>query len=137
MPQPANGAVVEDISLDTFVSPKDAGEDAEGPSWVWARVAPEDLVSIRTLEVRSAIPPSGADREPKSVATVSASLNERELPIFLVPADVAGLLRTSVKAVYTKVERGMLPGVIKDGTRVLFDRDVLLRGLRAGKGRGR
>jgi len=61
--------------------------------------------------------------------------NERELPIFLVPADVASLLRTSVKAVYAKVERGLLPGVIKDGTRVLFDRDVLLRELRAGKGR--
>lgn len=61
-------------------------------------------------------------------------VDERHLPVFLVPADVAALLRTSVKAVYAKVERGQLAGVVRDGTRILFDRDVLLRSIH---GRGR
>jgi len=59
----------------------------------------------------------------------TAIVNERDLPVFLLPADVAALLRTTVKAVYAKVERGQLAGVVRDRTRILFDRDVLLRSL--------
>lgn len=87
----------------------------------------ESLMGDTTMRAAGLAAPSPVPAAPPA--------NERELPIFLVPADVAALLRTSVKAVYAKVERGLLPGVIKDGTRVLFDRDVLLRELRAGKGR--
>lgn len=37
----------------------------------------------------------------------------------LKPEEVAALLRTSLKAVYTMAERGKLPGAIKVGTRLL------------------
>ena len=43
--------------------------------------------------------------------------------------EVAELLRTSPEAIYTKVERGQLPGVIRDGRRLLFHRDNLLQWL--------
>jgi len=41
--------------------------------------------------------------------------------------DVAELLRTSPKGIYTMVERGTIPGVFRIGRRVLFRRDALLR----------
>lgn len=39
--------------------------------------------------------------------------------------EVAALLRTTRKAIYTKVERGVLPGVVRDGKRLLFSSAVL------------
>lgn len=47
-------------------------------------------------------------------------------PIFLVPREVAEMLRTSRPAVYAMVERGQLPGVTRIGRRILIRRDALL-----------
>ena len=41
------------------------------------------------------------------------------LPLLLTVAETATLLRTTPKAVYAMVERGMLPGVTRLGRRVL------------------
>ena len=45
-------------------------------------------------------------------------------------AEVGKFLRTSRKAVYTMIERGQLPGVLRINRRVLVNRDVLLDWLR-------
>jgi len=50
-------------------------------------------------------------------------------PLLLV-TEVADLLRTSRKAVYSMIERGQLPGVTRIGKRVLLRRDDLLEWLR-------
>jgi excisionase family DNA binding protein len=50
--------------------------------------------------------------------------------VLLTVTDVAELLRTSRKAIYTMVERGQLPGVIHIGRRVLLREDALVDWLR-------
>jgi len=52
------------------------------------------------------------------------------LPTLLLPDEVAGLLRTSRKAVYAMIERGQLPGVVRLGRRVLVREADLLEFLR-------
>ena len=54
--------------------------------------------------------------------------NPTEYPraVLLTPNEVAGLLRTSKKAIYAMVERLQLPGVIRIGRRVLIREDALL-----------
>ena len=47
-------------------------------------------------------------------------------PVFLVPREVADLLRTSRPAVYAMVERQQLPGVTRIGRRILIQREALL-----------
>jgi excisionase family DNA binding protein len=51
-------------------------------------------------------------------------------PILLTPTEVAELLRTSRKAIYTMIERVQLPGVTRIGRRVLVRQDALLDWLR-------
>lgn len=51
-------------------------------------------------------------------------------PCLLTADDMAALLRTSRKGVYAMVERGLIPGVVHIGRRVLFDRDVVVHWLR-------
>jgi excisionase family DNA binding protein len=46
--------------------------------------------------------------------------------MLLTVGEVAGVLRTSPKAIYSMVERGQLPGVIRLGRRVLVKRADLL-----------
>jgi excisionase family DNA binding protein len=53
------------------------------------------------------------------------------LPYLLKPEEVAGLLRTSRKAIYAMAERGQLPGITRVGRRVLIRRDDLLQWLGA------
>ena len=48
------------------------------------------------------------------------------MPVLLTPTEVAELLRTSRKAIYTMIERGQLPGVVHIGCRVLVREDALL-----------
>lgn len=50
----------------------------------------------------------------------------RKLPYLLTIDEVADVLRTSRKAIYSRIERGLLPGVVRDGRRVLLLRDDLL-----------
>jgi excisionase family DNA binding protein len=63
------------------------------------------------------------------------------LPFVLTVEEVAGLLRTTVDGVYARVERGQLTGVeglLREGRKVLFHRDKLVRSLeRPADGRAR
>ena len=52
-----------------------------------------------------------------------------DLPWLLTIDDVATLLRTTRKAIYAMVERGLLPGITRVGRRVLVRRDDLLEWL--------
>jgi excisionase family DNA binding protein len=51
-------------------------------------------------------------------------------PVLLTPTEVADVLRTSRKAIYTMVERAQLPGIVRIGRRVLVREDALLDWLR-------
>ena len=51
------------------------------------------------------------------------------LPPLLTADDAAQLLRTTRKAVYVMIERGLLPGVTRLGRRVLLRSDRLLEWL--------
>ena len=51
------------------------------------------------------------------------------LPALLTVDDAAQLLRTTKKAVYVMIERGLLPGVTRLGRRVLVRSDRLLEWL--------
>jgi excisionase family DNA binding protein len=50
--------------------------------------------------------------------------------VLLTPNEVAELLRTSRKAIYSMVERGQLPGIVRIGRRVLVREEALLDWLR-------
>ena len=52
------------------------------------------------------------------------------LPRLLRTTEVGALLRTSAKAIYSMIERGQLPGVVRIGRRVLIREDFLLQWLR-------
>ena len=52
------------------------------------------------------------------------------MPVLLKPTEVAELLRTSRKAIYTMIERAQLPGIVRIGRRVLVREDALLDWLR-------
>ena len=51
-------------------------------------------------------------------------------PVLLTPNEVAELLRTSRKAIYSMAERGQLPGIVRIGRRLLVREDALLDWLR-------
>ena len=51
------------------------------------------------------------------------------LPYFLTADEAAALLRTTRKGIYARAERGLLPGAVRDGRRLLVRRDELLRSL--------
>jgi excisionase family DNA binding protein len=51
-------------------------------------------------------------------------------PVLLTPSEVAELLRTTRKPIYSMVERGQLPGIVRIGRRVLVREDALLDWLR-------
>jgi len=52
-----------------------------------------------------------------------------DVPLLLTVDDAAQLLRTTRKAVYVMIERGLLPGVTRLGRRVLLRSDRLLEWL--------
>jgi len=60
--------------------------------------------------------------------TETGWMNADASPLLLV-SEVAAILRTSPKAVYAMIERGLLPGVVRIGRRVLVRRDDLLHWL--------
>ena len=51
-------------------------------------------------------------------------------PKLLAISEVATVLRTSPKAIYSMIERRLLPGVVRIGRRVLVREDDLLEWLR-------
>ncbi|MFN8179086.1 MAG: helix-turn-helix domain-containing protein [bacterium] len=54
----------------------------------------------------------------------------RDLPPLLTPDDVAQLLQTSKRSVYSMAERAQLAGALRIGRRLRFRRDDLLSSLR-------
>ena len=52
--------------------------------------------------------------------------HDADLPMFLTADETARLLRTTRKAIYVMLERGLLPGVTRLGRRVLVRRNDLL-----------
>jgi excisionase family DNA binding protein len=57
----------------------------------------------------------------------SRAMSTREsLPLLLTVSETAALLRTTRKAVYVMIERGLLPGVTRIGRRVLVRSTDLL-----------
>jgi excisionase family DNA binding protein len=56
-------------------------------------------------------------------------MREQGLPMFLTVSEAACLLRTTAKAIYTKIERHQLAGVVRDGRRVLVRSETLLQSL--------
>ena len=53
----------------------------------------------------------------------------RDLPPLLTPDEVAALLRTTRRGIYSMTERGLVPGVVRIGRRLLFRTDDLTRWL--------
>lgn len=98
----------------------------EGQAFLWQLA--ESLVRLRRTKKRRRF-----HAPAEKVADPSA------LPFLLTVEEAAGLLRTSVDGVYARVERGQLTGVeglVREGRKVLFHRDRLLRSLeRAADGR--
>lgn len=54
----------------------------------------------------------------------------KDLPFLATVDEIAALLRTTRKAIYSMIERGQLPGVTRIGRRVLIRTPVLLDWLR-------
>ena len=52
--------------------------------------------------------------------------DKRSLPLLLTANEVAELLRTSRRAVYAMIDRGLMPGVTRIRRRVLVRSDELL-----------
>ncbi|MBK8231986.1 MAG: helix-turn-helix domain-containing protein [Candidatus Eisenbacteria bacterium] len=69
--------------------------------------------------------PHDADSAPQACSCGSRESLANLPPLLAVP-ELARLLRTSRKAIYAMVERGQLPGAVRIGRRLLFDRDDLL-----------
>ena len=53
-------------------------------------------------------------------------MDTQTFPHLLTTAEVADLLRTSQKAIYSMIARGQLPGVVRIGRRVLIRSDELV-----------
>jgi len=90
-------------------------------------------VGIRVLTSGATVPANDAfeaESSPKPKAKVT---NERQLPVFITVEEAVEVLRLpNRKALYAMVERGQVEGVVRRGSRILFDRDAFLHGIRRG-----
>ena len=66
------------------------------------------------------------DRKPSSVPSATATAATEDTPTFLSVGEVAALLRTTRKAVWSRHQRRQIPGAINVGRTLLFDKVVLL-----------
>ena len=57
-------------------------------------------------------------------------MTKKDQPALMLVGEVAAFLRTSPKAIYAMIERGLLPGVVRIGRRVLIQQDDLLEWVR-------
>jgi predicted DNA-binding transcriptional regulator AlpA len=78
--------------------------------------------AMAPVKSHSSCPRHGAARPTLSVE----SGRSRILPELLTPGEVAAWLQTTVQAVYSKAERGTLPGATHIGRRLYFLRAELL-----------
>jgi excisionase family DNA binding protein len=77
--------------------------------------------------VLAEFPAAPSVAEPSGGAPARSDLvKQQSLPALLTSGEVAELLRTTRKAVYSMVERGQLPGVVRIGRRVLFQQQALV-----------
>jgi excisionase family DNA binding protein len=65
--------------------------------------------------------------EKRSDGAVRGTQDPSSLPYLLTVDEAAEFLRTTPKALYARVARRQIPGVVRDARRVLFRRDHLLR----------
>lgn len=72
-------------------------------------------------------------RRPRRRIVTAPVTDVGALPFFLTADEAAALLRTTRKAIYARAERGLLPGAVHDGRRILVRRDELLRSLSEGR----
>jgi len=80
------------------------------------------------------LPLAQGQPQPRACMSKTNSVRSaRTLPDLLTPAEVAAWLRTTVKAVYAKAERGSLPGAARVGRRLYFLRADLLRLVEQGR----
>ena len=63
-------------------------------------------------------------------ASAGRDVPARDEPDLMTVPEVARVLRTSPKAIYTMIERRQLPGVLRFNRRVLLDRQALVDWLR-------
>jgi hypothetical protein len=133
-------------------------ESAPSPIWDRFTVSADEDVTEEEARViaRFLNSPSGQEyihRAAESLARLRRATKRRKpwtpptapvvdpatLPFILTVKEVAGLLRTSVDAIYAQVGRGQLAGadgLIRQGRKVVFHREKLLRSLeRAADGR--
>ncbi len=75
-------------------------------------------------------PPASWGKSPNST-TIAKMAKRRDLDILLTAGEVAQLLRTTRRAVYSRVQRGEIPGVVRVGRSLRFQRAAVLQWLRA------
>jgi excisionase family DNA binding protein len=68
-------------------------------------------------------------RPPANQGGLPPVVDVAQLPFLLTVDEAAALLRTTRRAIYARADRGLIPGVVRDGRRVLVLRDDLLRSL--------
>jgi predicted DNA-binding transcriptional regulator AlpA len=80
---------------------------------------------VREVTARPCRPPPRSSARSQAPSPAS----QTSLPELADVGEVAEWLRTTPKAIYALVERAQLPGAIRIGRRLLFDRAVLVRWL--------
>ncbi len=76
---------------------------------------------------------TGKRRAVKGVSSLPHHEGHLGLPTLLTTEQVASWLQTSVKAIYSKAERGSIPGTVRVGRRLYFIRSELLKVIEQGK----
>ena len=76
--------------------------------------------------MNSSMKPSEAAVALESCEQSGRAMEPKLLPPLFTVLEVAKLLRTSRKAIYSMIARGQLPGVVRVGRRVLVRADELL-----------
>jgi excisionase family DNA binding protein len=83
----------------------------------------QDALTLRANEEPT------SDRSPPAGSADFHRCDPKVLPYWLTVDEVAAWLRTTRKAVYARVERGRLPGAVRNGRRLLVRRDALVKSL--------
>ena len=130
----ADDDVCEEVGLDVPASElRGLGDEKPSPEWLWVRVQAEQAAHLSHSGLCRVRPPR--PNPPAPSVEHDGFVDFDKLPYLLTPPEAARLLRTTVGAIYARVERGQMPGVVRQGRRVLFHRDAVRRVLdREGSG---